>query len=266
MLDLSRIDRRTFLAATAASALPLSACEQKPDGSYTATQEATAVIAGLGLLASGATLAGTLLGMTSLLRVGSILGPIAGFASSLEAALPKLSAVIAPPADAATLPTDVKPPVAPQASGSASVNDLTRIAFFAGQADFIIEANNRTNQPFLHHNVFSVVRSVDAPPPSTAAELLDAGALPSFVMSAPAGQTIQHSVPVILPPGQGYVLYSWCIPGTVELTDAIVAGTTMVGPIVYSFPPDDIYFRDTVHQMADWSDTAPVFEYNLAFS
>jgi hypothetical protein len=218
------------------------------------------------LLASGATLAGTLLGMSSLLRVGSILGPIASFASSLEAALPKISAAIAPAADAATLPADVKQPVVPQASDAASVNDLTRISFFAGQADFIIEAKNQTDQSFLHHNVFSVVRSVDAPPPSTAAELLDAGALPSFVMSAPAGQTIQHPMPVILPPGQGYVLYSWCVPGTVELTDATVAGTTMVGPIVYSFPPEDLYFRDTLHQMADWTDKVPVFEYNLAFA
>jgi hypothetical protein len=281
MLKLPALDRRTVLLG--GIALPLAGCDPVPGGGPAGNNgpepwispEVVEAVATIALLATAAQFVGTIAGVSALVRLAGLVRngasiirvvdaidrminrrvsfapPLAGRGSPLE--------WLIPPAHAGAISAGGTPPPPVRQPG----DDISRVAFLSGTTEIQIAARNDTAEDFLAHNVYSTVRPVSWPAPTSVDELTGSTALPSFVMSMPAGGTFSNALRVNLPVEQGFLVYSWCVPTGTELDMNIVMNNAMVGPILFNCDPYDQAMLEAVQSQTQ-SAEPPVITHRIS--
>lgn len=233
------LDRRAFVVG--AATLPLVACEPPSEEIMETVATAAAI---LSLFATGGGAVGAVFGMTRLVRIAERAGSIAGFLEKFGQFMPIYRALYAATSGSDTPsrggePALLVPKPRPVSATGYVVNNPESVTFFTDSADIMLGGRNDSGADFEVHNVFGILQPIEWGAPVSAEQVMGPAGLASFAMALPNGQSHRERVPVTLPPNQGYVLYSWCLPTRYELTDAIVRERAMVGPVIYSCDPYD---------------------------
>ncbi len=284
MLKLPPIDRRTVVIG--GLTLPLLGCNQNqsPDESYREAPVGSAantltqvreVISTVSMIAQAAEIIGTIFGPARLLALAGRISRIAGFAELVANVLGEfgIAGLQSPHRQIARAwsPLDlIIPPAYAQNSSAPSFGEPGRppqnlgfVTFAGGQASVLVDCRNRSATEFLTYNVYTVVRAAGQPRPTTIDDAMRGpGALPTFSFSLPANQVYRNPLPFQPAPGEGYVVYTWFIPTSAELTNDAVAQGGVIGPIFYNADPYDTELAEAVRQEASGSASASV-DYNI---
>lgn len=281
MLKSNGLDRRTFVAG--AVVLTVSGCGENQSGStYPGSGDETepsaptvwqniVMIAGvIGVFATGGGFVGSLFGMARLAAFANRVSVVTDIIGAIDTASKMLGPLI-PSAQASTADStmtvkqDTAPPPCPTLPQGAdsTYHGLDNVAFFAGPVTVNIACTNNTSVDNMAHNVYAVVRDVRASRPETVADMQSSSPQP-FAAAMPHGEKIENPITFNdVQPGTCYAIYTWCIPTSVTLTDAVVRDTVMIGPLFYSCYSDDHELIGALRAEPGQSDNVPMMSYEV---